>query len=74
MLLFCYFQATRGSIVKSLALCSKTRSVEPFKRLLLMALVDYFNAADPKATAEETILKGKPIIENLYKTIISLPL
>ncbi len=66
--------ALRGSRVKSLALCSKSKRVEPFKKLLLMALVDYFNATNPKSTAEESMARGRPIIENLYKSIMLLPM
>jgi len=65
-------KAMRGSVVKSLALCSKTRRIEPFKRILLMALVDYFNATSPKMTIEESISKGRPIIENLYKVLMGI--
>ena len=37
-----------------------------------MALVDYFNVSNPKLTAEETITRGKPIIESLFKTIMGI--
>jgi len=59
--------------VKSLALCSKSKRIEPFKRILLMALVDYFNATNPKMEVEESITKGRPIITSLYKAIMDVP-
>lgn len=59
--------------MKSLALCSKSKRIEPFKRILLMALVDYFNVTSPKMEVEEAIAKGKPIIKSLYKAIMDVP-
>ena len=38
-----------------------------------MALVDYFNATNPKMEVEESITKGRPIITSLYKAIMDVP-
>lgn len=43
----------RGSLVKALALGSNNRNIEPFKKIMEVALEDIINSYDPNKTPKE---------------------
>ena len=60
----------RGSIVKAMAIGSRYRMVESFKRLISMALVDYFSMQGDVVKARELIAKLFNVINGVKpKTI-----
>ena len=54
----------KGQVLKALALGSHLKCVEPFQKVLVLALADYINAT--LAGTEISLMKGKEIIESLY--------
>ncbi len=62
----------RGSLVKALALGSNNRNIEPFKKIMEVALEDIINAYDPNKTPKENNAAAEVIISKLYKSCNSI--
>ena len=59
-------------MLKALALGSNKRCVEPFQKILVLALTDYINAT--QTGTEKAATKGVSIIEHLYHEFSALKL